>query len=85
MGFYYSFFPPLTNTVKECFTNETDPSLGLLAVIALIVLVVIQVFIVQLLWNKVLVTVVSGVRPLRSFWLTLGLLILLAMLFPGGL
>jgi glucan phosphoethanolaminetransferase (alkaline phosphatase superfamily) len=85
MGFYYSFFHPLTNTVKESFANETDPSLGLLAMIALIVLVVVQVFIVQLLWNKVIVTVVSGVKPLRSFWLTLGMVILIAMLFPGSL
>ncbi len=50
---------------------------GLLAV-ALVV--VIQLFIVQFLWNNVLTRCVSVVRPLKTLLETLGLLILLAFL-----
>ena len=82
MSFYYSFFPPLTNKVRECFENQVAPSVGFAAILAILVLVVIQVFIVQFLWNRVLTSVVPGVKPLKSFVYTLGLLILLAMLFP---
>lgn len=85
MGFYYSFFSPLTATVKESFENQVSPSLGFAAAVAIILLLVIQVFIVQFLWNTVLVSTVSGVKPLKSFIYTLGLLVLVAMLFPGSL
>jgi ABC-type bacteriocin/lantibiotic exporter with double-glycine peptidase domain len=79
---YYSFFPPLTNTVKECFENKTSPGLGLIAALALIVLVVVQLFVVQFLWNTVLVSAVTCVKPLKSLLYTFGLLVLVAMIFP---
>jgi hypothetical protein len=82
MSFYYSFFPPLTNKVRECFENQVSPSVGFAALLGLLLLVVVQIFIVQFLWNRVLTSVIPGVKPLRSFVYTLGLLILLAMLFP---
>jgi hypothetical protein len=85
MTFYYSFFSPLTSTVKESFENRLSPSLGLAAALAIIILLVVQVFIVQFLWNTVLVSTVSGVKPLKSFIYTLGLLVLVAMLFPGSM
>ena len=83
MSFYYSFFPPLTNTVKECFENKTSPSLGLIAALALIALIVIQLFVVQFLWNTVLISVVPFVKPLKSLLYTLGLLVLIAMVHPS--
>ena len=82
MSFYYSFFPPLTQKVRECFENQVSTSVGFAAFLGLFILIVIQVFIVQFLWNRVLTSVIPGVRPLRSFVYTLGLLVLLAMLFP---
>lgn len=56
-------------------TNEIIA--GLLAV-ALVV--VIQLFIVQFLWNNVLTRCVSVVRPLKTILETLGLLILVSFL-----
>lgn len=52
--------------------------------LAVAVVIVIQLFIVQYLWNNVLVRCVSVVRPLKSLLETLGLLILLAFLMPGA-
>lgn len=54
--------------------------LGLIAVVAV---VVIQLFVVKFLWNTVLVRVLSVAKPLPSLLYTLGLLVLVAMLFPG--
>ena len=76
MSFYYSFFSP----VKECFENER-PALGLTMMLGILLLLVVQVFIVQFLWNRVLTSVVP-VKPLKSFAYTLGLLVLTMMLFP---
>jgi len=82
MTFYYSWFSPLTNTVMECFENRTSPSLGLVAALALIIILVIQVFVVQFLWNNVLVSALSVAKPLKSLLHTLGLIVLLVILFP---
>jgi len=74
MSFYYSFFPPL----KECFQNEISPGwIGM----TVVVLMIVHVFIVQFLWNTVLVSTISGVKPLKSFLYTFGLLLLITMLF----
>ena len=80
MSFYYSFFPPMTKTVKEAFENER-PALGLTVMLGILLILVVQVFIVQFLWNRVLTSVVP-VKPLKSFVYTLGFLVLMAMLFP---
>lgn len=83
MSFYYSFFHPLTQKVKEGFQAQSDAGIAIAAFLGIIVLVVIHVFVVQFLWNSVLVSVVS-VRPLKTLLHTLGLIILIALLFPGA-
>jgi len=50
----------------------------------LALVIVIQLFIIQFLWNNVLVKVVSVVRPLKSLLYTLGLLILVVMITPNA-
>jgi hypothetical protein len=47
------------------------------------VVIAIQCFIVQWLWNNVLVGALSVARPLRSALHALGLLILLGLIHPG--
>jgi hypothetical protein len=74
MTFYYSFFPPL----KECFQNDVSPVWTL---IALVVLIIIHGLIVQFLWNNVLVSVVSGVKPLKSVLYAHGIILLAMLLF----
>ena len=77
-------------TLYSAFVNGSDrfsdsngsPALAVLAIIAV---VVIQLFVVKFLWNTVLVRVVSVAKPLPSILYTLGLLVLMAMLFPGTL
>ncbi len=56
----------------------------LAGLLAIAVVVLIQLFIIQFLWNNVLTRCVSVVRPLKTFLETLGLLILLAFLMPGS-
>jgi hypothetical protein len=56
----------------------------LTAILVLILVVAIQLFIIQFLWNNVLVKVVSVVRPLKSLLYTLGLLVLVAMITPNA-
>ena len=74
MSFYYSFFPPL----KECFQNEDSP---VLMAVTLILLILIHGLIVQFLWNNVLVSVVSGVKPLKSVLYAHGIILLAMLLF----
>jgi hypothetical protein len=77
-------------TLYSAFVNGSDrfadsngsPALAVLAIAAVIV---VQLFIVKFLWNTVLVRVVSVAKPLPSILYTLGLLVLVAMLFPGTL
>ena len=78
--------------VYSAFVNGSDGfsgSLGsgsgsvFLALLAIVVMVVIQLFVVKFLWNTVLVRVLSVAKPLPSLLYTLGLLVLVAMLFPG--
>ena len=54
------------------------------AAITLLVLLVLQLFIVQWLWNNVLTRVVSFAKPIPSLLHTLGLLALVIMVFPGA-
>ena len=55
---------------------------SLFAVALLVLLIVVQLFIVRFLWNTVLVRVVSAAKPIPSLMYTLGLLVLLGLLFP---
>jgi hypothetical protein len=54
-----------------------------MVLLVMLLLMILQLFIVQWLWNSVL-TRVLPVRPLHSLLYTLGLLVLIAMLFPGS-
>ena len=77
-------------TLYSAFVNGSDGFAGssgspALAVLAIVAVVVIQLFIVKFLWNTVLVRVISFAKPLPSILYTLGLLVLMAMLFPGTL
>lgn len=83
---YVEFFKSVAETAvrSEGFAGGTSPAGAYIAAfLAVIVLIVIQLFIVQWLWNTVLVRVVSIVRPLPSLWYTLGFLVLMAMIHPG--
>jgi len=66
---------------REGFSNMSDG--GLMVIVAMILVVVVQLFVVQWLWNTVLTRVVTVTRPLPSLAYTLGLLILTSMLYPG--
>jgi hypothetical protein len=69
---------------QEGFAGGTSEAGGIIAgVLAILAIVVIQLFVVQWLWNNVLVKVVSIARPLPDLWYTLGFLLLMAMIHPG--
>lgn len=79
-------YSSIATSVKEGFdgsSNTNSANAVLVAVLAVLVLVVIQLFIIQFLWNRVLTHVIPAVRPLRTLLETLGLLVLIVMLFPG--
>jgi hypothetical protein len=81
-GLVYSNFMDYIR--KEGFSSRGD-SMGavFLALLGVALLIVVQLFVVQWLWNTVLVRVLSVAKPLPSLLYTLGLLVLLAMLSPG--
>jgi hypothetical protein len=83
---YVEFFKSVAETAvrSEGFAGGTSTAGGYIAAfLAVVLLVIVQLFIVQWLWNTVLVRVVSIVRPLPSLWYTFGFLILMAMIHPG--
>jgi hypothetical protein len=79
-GLVYSNF--LNYTKREQFSDMD--SLSFMAILFILMLMILQLFIVQWLWNNVL-TRVLPVRPLPSLLYTLGLLVLIALLFPGSM
>ena len=69
---------------KEGFASSGgDSAAVVLALLGLVLVVVVQLYVVQWLWNTVLVRVLSVARPLPSLMYTLGLLVLVAMVHPG--
>jgi hypothetical protein len=71
-------------TKKEGFAGGTSEAGGVIAgVLAILLIVVIQLFVVRWLWNTVLVKVIAIARPLPDLWYTLGFLFLMAMIHPG--
>jgi hypothetical protein len=69
---------------KEGFAGGTsEGGAVIVALLAMLVLIAIQLFIVMWLWNNVLTRVVSFAKPIPSLWYALGLLVLVAMIFPG--
>lgn len=71
------------NTVENFAGGSSDAGAAVAAVLAVVLVIAVQCFIVQWLWNNVLVGVLSVARPLRSVLDALGLLILIAMIHPG--
>jgi len=80
-GAVYSAF--VNGSDKFSGSNNAGSGAVFLALLAVVAVVIIQLFIVKFLWNTVLVRVVSVAKPLPSLIYTLGLLVLVAMLFPG--
>jgi hypothetical protein len=70
------------NSVENFAGGSSDAGAALAALLAVLVVVAIQCFIIQWLWNSVLVGALSVARPLRSVLHALGLLILIGMLSP---
>jgi hypothetical protein len=68
---------------KEGFASGGSAMPMVVAVIAIALLIVVQLFVVMWLWNNVFVRVVSVARPLPNMLYTLGLLILIGMIHPG--
>ena len=68
---------------KEGFASGGSAMPMVVAIIAIALLVVVQLFVIQWLWNTVLVRVTSIAKPIPSLLYTLGLLILVAMVHPG--
>ena len=81
-GYVYS---NITNAAKaDTFTSRgNDAGAFVVGVVLLIVVVVVHLFVVKSLWNIVLVRTLSIAKPLPSLLYTLGLLVLLGLLFPG--
>ena len=55
----------------------------LVALLAVVAVVLVQLLLVRWLWNTVLVRVLSVARPIPDLWYALGLLVLVAMVHPG--
>jgi hypothetical protein len=55
----------------------------IVAFLAILLVIVIQLFVVRWLWNTVAVKVLAIARPLPDLWYTLGFLVLIAMVHPG--
>ena len=66
------------------FAGSQEPGSVFLAVLAVVLVVVVQLFVVRFLWNTVLVRVTTVAKPIPSLIYTLGLLVLVAMMFPGS-
>ncbi len=80
---YYSFYQPLANKVKEGFQSYQGSTVdGIAAFLAMILVLIIQLFIVKFLWNNVFVEVISFGRPFKSLIQVFGFLMLVTMVFP---
>jgi len=79
---YGAVYSAVVNGVDN-FANMNESGSVFVAMLAIVALVVVQLFIVRFLWNTVLVRVISVAKPLPSLMYTLGLLVLLAVLCPG--
>ena len=82
---YGSIYSGLCSTLEGFNGSPTpSPAVSFVAILLILVLVVVQLFIVQFLWNTVLVKVTTIVKPLPSLVYTLGLLVLVALILPGA-
>ena len=87
MNAYTALYSNISQAFGESFDNQghAENSTGAMIVtlVVLAVLFVVQLVVIQILWNLVLVPLLAGVRPMKSLLSPLGLLILIAMLVPG--
>jgi hypothetical protein len=81
---YAQLYQKFLGSAQENFQGGTSSGGAVItAFLAVLLVVAIQLFAVQWLWNNVLVRVVSIARPIPTVWYTLGLLVLIAMIHPG--
>lgn len=83
-GLVYSNFMDFVR--KEGFASASSGGEAVavvLGILGVVLLIVVQLFIVQWLWNTVLVRVTTIAKPIPSLLYTLGLLLLVAMIHPG--
>jgi len=69
---------------QEGFSSHGDSGALIVAGLGILLLLLVQLLIVQWLWNNVLTRVVPGVKPLPSLIYTLGLLVLVDLLLSGS-
>jgi len=81
---YGAVYSAIVNGSDSFVSSPGSSGSVFLAMLAIVAVVVIQLFVVKFLWNTVLVRVLSVAKPLPSLLYTLGLLVLVAMLFPGS-
>jgi len=83
-GLAYSNFVDFIRRGNDSF-DSGSPSTGsiVIASLAILLLIVIQLFIVQWLWNNVLVRVTNIAKPIPSLLHVLGLLLLIGLIHPG--
>jgi len=71
----------LCSAVAEGFTSQDQSGMSLIgAGLAVLLVIVLELFVVQWLWNNVLTRVLTVVKPLPSLLYTLGLIILVQLL-----
>jgi len=83
-GYAYSNVMNLAK-VDSFASGGSDTGSFVLGLILLVAIVAIHLFVVQWLWNTVLVRTLSIAKPIPSLLYTLGLLVLLGLLFPGSI
>jgi hypothetical protein len=72
----------------ESFDSPTGfaPTVGKSAIVSTVTLVVmfgLILFLGKYLWNEVLTSLVTVVKPVKSVWQILGLAVLVSLLYPG--
>ena len=65
----------------KAMVGKTDGKDLLLSLVMVMIVLLLISFVGQYLWNTVLVSLVSGVKPAKSVWQILGLYFLIALLF----
>jgi uncharacterized protein YqhQ len=80
---YGAVYSAIVNGSDSFASGSLGSGSVFLALLAIVAVVVIQLFVVKFLWNTVLVRVLSVAKPLPSLLYTLGLLVLVAMVCPG--
>jgi hypothetical protein len=83
-GVAYSNFMDYMTKDDGFAGGTSEAGAVIVATIVILLLLVVQLYIVQWLWNNILVRVVTFAKPIPSLAYTLGLLVLVLMVFPGS-